>query len=435
MNSRLALLLFALLFVVYLFGLSRTGILGPDEPRYAAIGREMEVTGDFVTPVLWGKPWFEKPPLLYWMTAAATRLRLGPELAPRLPVALLGWGFIVFLWWIAKRELGGEAALYAACMLGTSALWIAYSFVAVTDIPLSATFCAAMLIVLYRRGIGWACAAGVLLGLAALAKGLVPLVLFAPMIWPLRRRFRELVLIGTCGLLTAAPWYIAMTARFGNQFLADFFWKQHFQRFATGALAHVQPWWFYIPVILGAIFPWTPVFALVRRSSFLIVWLAFAFVFFSASKNKLPGYMLPLLPPLCLVLGVALERAAKPARWVLIAAAFLAGVLPGLAAVLPEALRQGLTHSHFAPPWWTVVVAVVVVVPVAFVRNRRFAAAAVTALACAAILFIKVVVAPELVSARRAWYETKPNCIPAGYDRNLEYGLDYYAKRELPRCP
>ena len=55
---------------LYLYKLDGVGVFGPDEPRYAAIGRSMAQTGDLVTPQLWGAPWFEKPPLLYWMTAA-----------------------------------------------------------------------------------------------------------------------------------------------------------------------------------------------------------------------------------------------------------------------------------------------------------------------------------------------------------------------------
>ncbi|HSW51218.1 MAG TPA: hypothetical protein VLH09_13630, partial [Bryobacteraceae bacterium] len=77
------------LYLVYFYGLTGAGLIGPDEPRYASIGREMARSGDWVTPRLWGDPWFEKPPLLYWMTASATRLGLGDDLAPRLPVALL----------------------------------------------------------------------------------------------------------------------------------------------------------------------------------------------------------------------------------------------------------------------------------------------------------------------------------------------------------
>ena len=62
-----------LLVVLYFYGLTTTGLLGPDEPRYAAIGREMAISGDWVTPRLWGQPWFEKPALLYWMTAIGFR--------------------------------------------------------------------------------------------------------------------------------------------------------------------------------------------------------------------------------------------------------------------------------------------------------------------------------------------------------------------------
>src|SRR5579885_1405275 len=84
--------------LLYFFGLSGAGLLGPDEPRYAAIGREMAASGDWITPRLWGEPWFEKPPLLYWMTAVGIRMGLGPELAARLPVAAIGWGFLVFFY-------------------------------------------------------------------------------------------------------------------------------------------------------------------------------------------------------------------------------------------------------------------------------------------------------------------------------------------------
>src|SRR5437762_4271382 len=88
-----------LLFWLYFFRLTGTGLLGPDEPRYAAIGREMARSGDWVTPRLWGQPWFEKPALLYWMTGAAFRLGLGDELAPRLPSAMIGALFLGFFYW------------------------------------------------------------------------------------------------------------------------------------------------------------------------------------------------------------------------------------------------------------------------------------------------------------------------------------------------
>src|SRR5690349_20842611 len=123
-------------------------MLGPDEPRYAAIGRAMAGSGDWVTPRLWGEPWFEKPALLYWLTAAAFRIGLGPETAPRLPIALLSCAFLGFYWWILQREFGVRAAWLACLILGTAVSWIAFSQAGVTDLPLASTFSAAMLLTL-----------------------------------------------------------------------------------------------------------------------------------------------------------------------------------------------------------------------------------------------------------------------------------------------
>src|SRR5262245_24161082 len=86
----------AAMWVLYLYGLARMGLVSPDEPRYAAIGRQMARSGDWVTPQLWGEPWFEKPALIYWMSGAGFRLGLGDEMAPRLPVALLSIAFLIF---------------------------------------------------------------------------------------------------------------------------------------------------------------------------------------------------------------------------------------------------------------------------------------------------------------------------------------------------
>src|SRR5438046_4773933 len=93
-----------LIYFLYFFHLTATGMLGPDEPRYAAVGREMARSGDWVTPRLWGEAWFEKPALLYWMTGAGFRLGLGDELAPRLPVALLSLLFLAFFPLFLRRE-------------------------------------------------------------------------------------------------------------------------------------------------------------------------------------------------------------------------------------------------------------------------------------------------------------------------------------------
>src|SRR5579862_10002586 len=103
--------------VLYFWRLDGMGLVGPDEPRYAAIGREMARSGDWVTPRLWGEPWFEKPALLYWMTSLGFGAGLGDELAPRIPVALWSIAFLVFFFWILRREFGDEAAGYATAIL------------------------------------------------------------------------------------------------------------------------------------------------------------------------------------------------------------------------------------------------------------------------------------------------------------------------------
>ena len=396
MNSptRLAIALFVALSVVYLFGLSRTGVLGPDEPRYAAIGRDMARSGDLVTPRLWGKPWFEKPPVVYWMTAAATRIGLGRESGPRLPVTLLGFGFVLFFYFFVRREFGPAEALYATAVLGTSTLWVTYSYVAVTDIPLSVFFCTAWLLTFeWVKGdegsLARALVIGALLGLAVLAKGLVPLILFAPVLWPMRRHITKLLWIGGACVVVAAPWYVLCYVRNGWPFIHDFFIVHHFSRFSSEALQHVRPFWFFIPVLLGAVFPWTPLFALVRpglfrdvRLKFAGAWVVFAFLFFSASKNKLPGYIVPLLPALALILGLALGWARRT-RIPLFTCALLLGITPLVASILPQALEAGLSKASIrhVDLVWTAWFVLASFVPLLLeFRSRRTEALAVAAL-------------------------------------------------------
>src|SRR3954471_6339517 len=124
---RLLWLALPMAYLLYFHALGAKGMLGPDEPRYAAISQEMARSGDWITPRLWGRPWFEKPALLYWMQGTAFRAGLGPDLAPRLPVALLAVAFLAFYWWMLRREFGDRAAWFATFILGTCAGWIGFS--------------------------------------------------------------------------------------------------------------------------------------------------------------------------------------------------------------------------------------------------------------------------------------------------------------------
>jgi 4-amino-4-deoxy-L-arabinose transferase-like glycosyltransferase len=434
------------LFFLYLFGLDRTGLLSADEPRYAAIGREMAESGDWVTPRLYGQPWFEKPPLLYWMTAAGFKAGLNEDLAPRLPVAIVSVAFLIFYFFHLRSEFGERAAAFSTCILATSAGWLAYSHIAVTDLPMSAAFSAAMLLVARNRG--QSILVPVFLGIAVLGKGLAPLALFLPAVWFLRRQPKVIAIALGGAILIALPWYAAVTVLHGRAFLDEFFWKHHFLRFATGALQHVRPFWFFLPVLLAGMFPWTPVLALLFRRDlyrdsrirFLGAWFAFGFVLFSASQNKLPGYILPLLPAVAALCGIALAQTRR-ATWVLAACAGLLWLVPAIEQVLPRALIAGLSHASVRLPFEALVPVLVLAALcwlLEYYGHRNLAVGAIVACITVAVITVTTITYPMLdhtVSAR-AFYHSQVEsmvCTPSS-NRSWRYGLDYYAHRPIPDC-
>jgi 4-amino-4-deoxy-L-arabinose transferase-like glycosyltransferase len=428
------------------------GMVGPDEPRYAAISRAMTDSGDWITPRLWGQPWFEKPALLYWMMAAAFRVGLGPDLAPRLPVALLGLAFLVFFWWRLRIEWDARVASYATAMLATTAGWLTYSHVAVTDLPLAAFFSASVLMAMpwaahekRREGLT---AAAACLGLAALAKGLVPLILFLPVLAFGWRRLGDWFRPGPILALAilAGPWYVLCTIRNGNEFLSVFFVQQHFQRFTSEGLQHVQPVWFYVPVFLLLLYPWFPVLAIPwgglsvwlrdRRALVLGATVIFGFVFFSISINKLPGYLLPLLPLACVLIAFKLARTPHPETAV-VAPITLLGALPVIGMVAAEALAFGLRNAQIQWSAGAILLAIAggagVLVAIAM-RGRAVETAGV--LVGLGLLWFQFAFFPLFdvaASARPLWIRDRPQCA-SNLPRGLLYGLNYYAQRRLPEC-
>jgi len=399
----------------------------------------MAWSGDWVTPRLNGEPWFEKPPLLYWMTAAAWTLGLRDEWAARLPVALLSAVFLVFFYWRLRTQFGHGPAFQSASILATTVGWVVYSNVAVTDIPLAATFGAAML---------WAMpvaagtrppplGVGVLLGLAMLAKGLVPAVLAVPLVYFHRAQWRRLLAMGVIAAAVALPWMVLATVRNGAQPFEELILKHHFARFFGGEIHHERPVWFYVPVLLGGLLPWTPALVMLRaragpavawsdeRLRYFAAWAVFGFVFFSVSANKLPGYLLPILPAVAALIGLRLVW-TRPLRMA------VAAMLPLLvlgAAMLPEALEDGLRSAplrwgNFA--WMAAAAAL----------GSFYPPAAVAGLA----LWAKLTVYPlidEHLGARKVWEEIRPKAAATCVEwvgRDWQYGLDYYAVPRLPSC-
>lgn len=436
----------ALIALLYCFGLDRYGLVGPDEPRYAAIGQAMAQSGDWITPRLWNEPWFEKPALLYWLVAAGYAAGLGGETAARLPVAILSVGFLAFFYEILRREFGADTAFLATGILASSAGWLAFSNAAVTDLPLSVTLFASLAVLAPWRVVaaGRALAAGALLGMAILAKGLVPIVLYLPAVWIARRR-APWIFLGA--IATAGPWYLACYAANGDAFYQEFIVKHHIQRFFEASLEHVQPFWFFLPVLAGALLPWSPAVFAARvewkdpRIRFFSLYLLFGLLFFSASRNKLPGYILPLLPALAVIAARALERARRPERWLAASAALLA-IQPAIQEILPEALLSGLSRTHPDPAH--LASGLFYLIPAAGILRWKgrlqpaFLGTLTTALV--AMFLLKAGIGPSLdrtTTVRPFWRSVQADRSRLCLDqvrRPWVYGLHYYAGRALPSC-
>jgi 4-amino-4-deoxy-L-arabinose transferase-like glycosyltransferase len=328
-------LVFVVLYVSLFSGLGALGLVGPDEPRYAAIARAMAETHDWVTPRLWGTPWFEKPVLYYWAAGTAMRIFGVNEFAARLPSALGALLAVVAVAWTALRSYGIGAAWYALLMLPTSVAMIGFARAATPDMLFAGTLTAAMAIgseMLQRSRPGpvLRIAFGFLLGAAVLAKGPAAVILAggATLLWAaLSRQWRApfrflhpLVITAFCA--TALPWYVLCALR-NPDFLRDFIWHHNFERYLTPVFQHPQPFWFFGPILLLGILPWTPLvvpflvyafrnkeFEPIRNSPSLLFssWALFALLFFSISQSKLPGYILPAIPSAALLLARSFVR-------------------------------------------------------------------------------------------------------------------------------
>jgi len=382
----------ALLFgALYFFCLGRAPLDNPDEGRYAEIPREMLATGDWVTPRLDGINYFEKPPLVYWAIAASFRV-FGPgERAARAIPALFGLGGVLLTYGAARRLYGRPTGLASAVVLGSSALYAALSRILTLDIGVSVLMTATLCCFLLgmneppgRRRRWYFYGLYVSAALATLAKGLMGFMLTGAVMvlwlslggqW---RRLRPFYL--PTGLLLflalALPWHLLAAAR--NPTWAHFYFiHEHWERFTKDTHGRYQPWYYFIPILLGGLFPWIGFLGLGVRTAlaggwarrrdhadrwFWIIWPAFVFLFFSKSQSKLATYILPVFPPLAVVIGLGLapvwqSGAVAPIRrgvqlfgmiaGVLAVAILLAVTIPGRFRIDPAEVA-GLQTSAWA---------------------------------------------------------------------------------------
>lgn len=332
-------LLFGLLFS---FRLGSHPLANPDEGRNAEIAREMIATGDWVTPRLNGVNYFEKPPLVYWAVAIGQRVFGQNEWAVRAVPAFFGLGGVLLTYAAARRLHGRTAGQGAAVVLGTSLLYLGLSRFLILDMAVSVLMSATLFCFILgvreahgarRRWLFYGLYASA--ALATLTKGLIGfLVTGAVMfLWLLIfnqwKRLRPLYL--PSGLLlffaVAAPWHV-LAAMHNETWVHRYFVYEHFQRFASPVASRPGPWYYFIPVVLLGIFPWTGFLGCSLRHAleggwaarkeradawFLVVWTGFIFLFFSASQSKLPPYVLPVFPPLAVLIGAWFAAPSEPA--------------------------------------------------------------------------------------------------------------------------
>jgi 4-amino-4-deoxy-L-arabinose transferase-like glycosyltransferase len=294
-------------------------------------------------------------------------------------------------------------------------------------------------------------AAGALLGLAALAKGLVPVALAIPAMWIGRRRWRDLWRPALAFAAVALPWNLVCYWMNGRAFVVELYWRHHVERLISDSIQHVQSWWFFIPVLLAGMFPWTPMIGLLvgrklladMRLRLFAAWAAFGFLFFSIATNKLPGYILPLMPAIFALIGVRLAAAETRTRW-LPAVGILLGLIPVVGAMLPKALAEGISTVRPADlPWRFAALGIALSIALAWALAKGWKQSVMSTLAAlsvAGVVYLKATTLPALereASARPVWRaieKDKDQVCLEEVDRQTAYGLHYYSLAGLPDC-
>jgi len=387
LSKRVSIVLFLAIVAFYFYGLGHLPLVGPDEPRYAQVAREMFLRHDLVTPTLGGHTWFEKPALLYWLMIASFKILGVSEFSARLGSAVCGLLTILAVWLVAgevergfqRREQSGYGFL-SALVVATCLGLIVFARGASFDIVIVMTTTWALCLfhlqelteVTRKRSL---LLAGfyVFVGLSLIAKGLVGIVIPLGVVlcyfvlrrsWP-RSTWLSLFWGLPLAILISAIWYGPVISRNGWPFIDEFFIQHHFARYLSNKYHHPQPIYFYLPIAALLTLPWTAflVDALVgvrlwhwkesdplsKTRVFAFAWFVVPILFFSFSGSKLPGYILPVVPAAAFL--IADRMAHGQSRWPMRATGLICVVLGVIGFVF-------LWRSGFVNVWCALLVAI-----------------------------------------------------------------------------
>jgi 4-amino-4-deoxy-L-arabinose transferase-like glycosyltransferase len=481
-NRTHSLLLAGFCAFLFLYGLGQFGLIGADEPRYAQVAHEMLERHDWITPVLGGQPWLEKPPLYYWQAMMFYSIFGVHDWAARLPSVLDATLLVLAMFFFLRRFRRGfeiDGALIAASCAGITG----YARSASTDMPLAAAFTIGMLGWWAWRASGkkvYLAAFYACMALGTLAKGpvapflaAVVIVIYAAAARELRLLFRTLWAPGIllfCAI--ALPWYIAVQTH-NPAFFREFILEHNLGRFSTNLYHHTEQFWFYLPVTALALLPWTVfVTAAFTRSvrlwweeqksptqrrgelgsgyslsCYACCWLIVPLVFFSVSQSKLPGYILPALPAGAIVMveylreHLAESEGGPVSNWLVVLHALVAAV-----PIVPALLIAYLIGQHCLPGGQPMFVALAVAFMLCAgialtlasnlgLRMLRFVTLIPVVLTVAAVLKLGSNALDQTFSARPlaqeiSSIETHPLPLAIYHvPRELEYGLTFYRNR------
>ena len=463
---------------LFFFGLGSFGLVGPDEPRYAQVAREMLARHEFTTPILYGQPWLEKPVLYYWRAMFAFRMFGVHDWVARLPSATFA-SLMVAIVYVHMRRFRAGAQLNAALITASAAAVLGFARGASPDIQLAAPFAIGMLGWIAWHDTGrkfWLVDFYFFMAVGTLAKGPVApvlagmiVVIFAALRRDWRLALRTLWFPGIALYsIVVLPWYVSVYLA-NPDFFRVFILEHNLARYTSNMFRHPQPFWYYLPVLLLGLAPWTVlagaafVDALrrwrVRLNNpqetennflvFLTVWAVVPIVFFSLSGSKLPGYILPAMPAWTLLTADYLHRRREERGSLALVATHCAWVavivLAGL--LFPAYLLRSAGESPVPAQAWVIAGGFALVTffaMLATLQRKGLALARFVTLAPLIVLlaFLLRVAAPAMdmkysarpLAADLATRELKPAELAVfEAPRDVEYGLAFYRDHVVRR--
>lgn len=366
--------------IFFITGISQLPLMHRDEPRYASVAEDMLEQGDFITPTLENKPWFEKPPLSYWLIALSYKVFGVSDWASRIPSLLVTLVVLLLLFQFARKEFGISVGLLSAAICTTFIHFLIMGRAVAPEITLVASEMATLYFMYYgieehKRHLiymGYVC-----MGIAILAKGPVGIViptgiLFFYYFLHGNLRYALKSAISPVGILLFAlvglPWYLLMVKLHGYPFIREFFLTHNLDRFTGVARQHPFKFYYYVPIFMGSLYLWLPfipelcksIKEMIRQRGselFFLIWFAFPFLFFTISFNKLHNYILIVYPAVAVLLARIINRAGpvcSSARRLFLASAAV------------EALAIPLALSHFATNSQAIIAGGIVLLTVSF---------------------------------------------------------------------